>query len=210
MAPPAGQLQLAKSHGLPAFKITPNPAFDASLRPLLASGAPLTSAALRGLLAPAATAGLNAAKAGRGLQEEFDGAVACLKGLLAAYEDLALALSDVARAASDSAGKPPSEALAEVRALLGGRQHALPFEESGGALTPTRFGSAGAPAAASSGEATGGERAAAARAPAGAVGGVPLLEAAKSNAGGLAARLAAWESLVKSHQAPSRVVKWAT
>jgi hypothetical protein len=183
---PAGQLQLAKSHGLPAFKLTPNAPFDAALRGLLTSGAPLTSAALRGLLAPAATAGLNTAKPGRGLQEEFDGAVACLKGLLAAYEDLSGALSEVADAASDDA-RPPAEALARVRGLLAARPHAQPFDEGGG-------GSGGGDAA---GEGGGG------------AGGRPLLEAVKANADALAARLAAWDGVVRSHQAPSRVVKWA-
>ena len=123
-----GQLALAKSHGLPAFKLA-NPAFDAALGRALAGGGALTSAALRALLAPAATAGLNAAPAGRGLQEEFDGAVACLRGLSAAYEDLASALADVAAVAFDDA-RAPAEALSALRALLGGRMHALAFEEA--------------------------------------------------------------------------------
>lgn len=232
----AGQLQLAKSHGLPAFKLTPNAPFDAALRALLASGAPLASSSLRALLAPAATAGVNSAPAGRGLQEEFDGAVACLKGLLRAYEDLSSALSEVAADAFDESKAPP-EALASLRARLGARRHALPFAEGGSAGGgPARSGSFGgfsfggsggggaaeladdassagpstpAPAGAAppiaapspAGEGSAGEAPGAPEA--------PLLEAARANAGALLQRLRSWEAVVRSHQTPSRVVKWA-
>jgi hypothetical protein len=220
---PTGQLQLAKSHGLPAFKITPNPTFDAAIAPLLAptaaSAAPLTSAALRALLAPAATSGVNAAPAGRGLQEEFDGAVACLRGLLGAYEDLGAALSDVTAAVFDE-GRGAGEVVAALRALLGGRLHALPFSEGRGAAalsTPVRGGSMDSGGTGGGGVASGdGEEggAVSSAAPAGAAGGTaaaygPLLEAPKANVAALAARVQMWEGVVRTHQLPSRVVKWA-
>jgi len=61
---------------------------DASLARHLAGASPLTSSALRAMLGEDALARLGSAAA-RPLQQEFDGAVACLGALVGAYQDLA-------------------------------------------------------------------------------------------------------------------------
>jgi len=48
---------------------------------LIKGGAELTSSALRSFMGPSATAGMGRV-AQRSLQDDFDGAVACLKGLV--------------------------------------------------------------------------------------------------------------------------------
>lgn len=70
------QLHLARSHGLPAAKVSDLSAMPAALK----SQQPLSAQLLRGLLRPAATAGLGS-RAGRSLQTQFDQAVACLRAV---------------------------------------------------------------------------------------------------------------------------------
>lgn len=55
--------------------------FESGLSSIIKGGGDLTSSALRSLMGPAATAGMGRV-AQRSLQDDFDGAVACLKGLV--------------------------------------------------------------------------------------------------------------------------------
>lgn len=70
------QLHLARSHGLPAAKVSNLAAMPAALQ----QQQPLSAQLLRGLLRPAATAGLGS-RAGRSLQTQFDQVVACLRAV---------------------------------------------------------------------------------------------------------------------------------
>ena len=55
--------------------------FETGLSSLIKGGSDLSSSSLRSLMAPSATAGMGVV-AQRSLQDDFDGAVACLKGLV--------------------------------------------------------------------------------------------------------------------------------
>ena len=57
-------------------------AFEAALSDIIKSGGDLTSSCVRNIIAPAATAGCGRVMAQRSLQDDFDGAVACLSGLV--------------------------------------------------------------------------------------------------------------------------------
>jgi len=70
------QLQLARTHGLPAARLQDM----AALPGKLSQGAHLTASLLRNVLEPAATAGLGS-RAGRSLQRQFDEAIACLRAV---------------------------------------------------------------------------------------------------------------------------------
>jgi hypothetical protein len=96
-----GQAQLARSHGLPTVRMCELAALEpAARRSLLAPGAPATAAALRALLRERAVCGLGSVAA-RSLQQEFDGAVACLA---AAVEALAAAESRLGAVGEGEAG----------------------------------------------------------------------------------------------------------
>jgi len=116
------------------------------------------------------------------------------------------------------ASKAPGDVVAALRALLAHRPHALPFEEArgggggagGGDACTALTGQSSADTACmdadgASGGAAAAGNAAAVQAPAFG----PLLEASRANVAALHARLRGWGQMVKTHQTPSRVVKWA-
>ncbi|WIA16222.1 hypothetical protein OEZ85_012934 [Tetradesmus obliquus] len=182
-------LQLAKAHGLPAFKLAGAAGFEASLGELIKGGADLSSRQLRQLMAPAATAGLGAV-AGRSLQDDFDGAVCCTRGLLDAYQDLSGLLARVSMLVAGAAPGEEPAALQELRQLLQDHQHTAPFESS-----PSGGGSTPAAAAAAAG---------------GCDSGSSVLEVAQSNIAALERSLEGWEARVRGRHTPSRVLKWAS
>lgn len=92
------QLHLARSHGLPAAKVSDLTALPSALQ----NGGSLTAHLLRGLLRSAATAGLGT-RAGRSLQTQFDQAVACLR---AVHSQLVIA--EAALAGGDGITNPTS------------------------------------------------------------------------------------------------------
>ncbi|WIA36417.1 hypothetical protein OEZ86_007728 [Tetradesmus obliquus] len=181
------QLQLAKAHGLPAFKLAGAAGFEASLGELIKGGADLSSRQLRQLMAPAATAGLGAV-AGRSLQDDFDGAVCCTRGLLDAYQDLSGLLARVSMLAAGAGPGEEPAALQELRQLLQDHQHTAPFESSpsGGGCTPAAAAAGGCDSGSS------------------------VLEVAQSNIAALERSLEGWEARVRGRHTPSRVLKWAS
>jgi hypothetical protein len=156
--------------------------FEEALKKLVRDGGALTSSALRSMLAPAATVGLGAI-ARRSLQDDFDGAVSCLVGLLEAYGDLSGLLGRLAAllvsTGPHSSVEAAATAAAEAAELLQSHNHVRPFEERGAVGVPpvTQGGS--------------------------------VLDASLANIGALQASLAGWEGRRRSHQEPSRVVRWA-
>jgi hypothetical protein len=174
------QLQLAKSHGLPAFRLAGASEFEGALSNVIKAGGDLSSAVLRQLLAPSATAGCGRTMAQRSLQDDFDGAVACLKGLVEAYEDLSGVLGRVSLLASGAGPGQAAGALAEVQRLLQEHAHVQPFAP--GQQQPAGSGRAGR---------------------------VSVLEATMANLEALGHSVAAWEQRVHTHHTPSRVLKWA-
>ncbi|KAG2454515.1 hypothetical protein HYH02_000362 [Chlamydomonas schloesseri] len=157
-----GQIAGAKSHGLPAFRLSTATDLAAQLAALRNSGGALTATLLRRLLAPQATKGLGST-AKRSVQEHFDGAVGTLRGVVDVLGALAAPLEQITRLAQtpEDAGSATA-ALAQIRELLG-----------------TAGGGGGLAAGVSA-----------------------LLS-------GLQTELASWEGILRSHQAPSRVVQWA-
>lgn len=173
------QVQLAKSHGLPAVRMME---LAAPLQPLLSGAGALTASALRQALAASALKGAGSrvsfslaggfpgrarltapaaprhiglgSVAHRSIQQEFDGAVACLRATAEALAE-ALASLEAVRAAAEEPGLAPAEALQAVRAAAAG---------GGGG------------------------------------GGVLLA--------GVQAQLPRWEGAVRTQVSPSRVLKW--
>jgi len=198
-----GQVALAKSHGLPALRLQSGDAADRALRSLLlppapapaaaAAAAPVTATALREALAPFATAGVSVEAAPmRSLQTELDGAVAVLGAAVAGYEDLLALLRQVAAATTAGGGgskgrqgspggaDDPVARLAAVRRLLADHRHDPGLFEGQGQQEE------GAAAAA-----------------------FPALASAERAVDALRARAAALGGLVRTTQAPSRVMRWA-
>jgi hypothetical protein len=71
----------AAGASFPPAVVTGASAFETGLSSLIKGGSDLSSSSLRSLMAPSATAGMGVV-AQRSLQDDFDGAVACLKGLV--------------------------------------------------------------------------------------------------------------------------------
>lgn len=189
--------------------------FESSLLQCIKSGSQLTSSSLRAMLAPAACAGVNA-PAGRSLQDDFDGAVACLSGLMGAYTDLVGLLQQVQEAVAGAGGGDSSSkggVLEQVQQLMNGFQHVTPFTEAGASSMEAAAGGGEEQevAASSSGSSGSGRPGLVVGAAVAAAGGAAgdVVGVARSNMAALAARLRGWEQLVKSHQVPSRVVRWA-
>eukprot|EP00775_Hariotina_reticulata_P013818 gene13818-13939_t len=124
-----GQLQLAKAHGLPAFRLAGAIEFEAALTDLVKSGQELSSRRLRQLMAPAATAGVGPV-AQRSLQDDFDGVVSCLQGLLEAYEDLSGLLGRISMLSVGAGPGEETAVVAEIQQLLQEHQHLQPFQPS--------------------------------------------------------------------------------
>ncbi len=139
----------------------------------MSQGRPLGSSALRALLAPAALAGLGST-AGRSLQQEFDGCVACLGAMASGCSSAADVLAQVLELAQGGG----ADALEQIRGLLGQRRFRGMFSEG-----PSEGGASGA--------------------------GVDVVALLTGGAAAVEGRLAAWQGLAKSHQAPSRVLRWA-
>jgi len=181
------QLLAAKRHGLPACRLTGEAGLEAAAA-RAAAGAPLGSAELRAALGPSATRALAAsAGAARSLQAEFDGAVACLRWLLSAHAHTLCHVSSASDALltlpADDAAPPPPAALAAARAAL--------MAVADGPLLA-------APPPAEGGE-VGGEEDARVRS---------FLAASGAGLLSLEERLCAWERLVATRMAPSRVLQW--
>ncbi|KXZ41816.1 hypothetical protein GPECTOR_274g718 [Gonium pectorale] len=187
------QIAAAKSHGLPAFRLSSAASLSVELTALAEGGGVLTSGVLRRLLGPQATVGLGTT-ATKSLQDHFDGAVATLRallgvlggggagGLVGQLERAARRAAEAAEAAGGSAGGGGGalQALQEIRELLG---------SAGGEAAGD--GGAGS----SSGCSDSGS------------GGV--LGALRSLEAGLRAELVEWEGALRSHTAPSRLLRWA-
>jgi hypothetical protein len=89
-----GQVQLARSHGLPAAKMTDLAVLEPQLRRVTAGDTELlTAGLLRDALGHVATTGLGSSCPVRSLQREFDGAVACLRLATDALEEALAALA---------------------------------------------------------------------------------------------------------------------
>ena len=111
------QVQMAKAHGLPAVRMSEVAAAQAELaRRVLGQGQPLTATLLRELWGPAAVRGLGNVAA-RGLQQEFDGAVACLAALISALAAARQQLAGLQAIIRDDS-LSPERALAALSQLV--------------------------------------------------------------------------------------------
>lgn len=158
--------------------------FEAQITDIIKSGSDLTSSTLRSVMAPAATAGLGAV-AGRSLQDDFDGCVSCLRGLLEAYQDLSGLMGRMSMLVAGALPGEEAAVFSEVQQLLQEHQHPQLFEEG----SSSGLG-------AQNGVSAGG-------------GGVSVLEASLSNISALEGSLMGWEDRAAKHHTPSRVLKWA-
>jgi hypothetical protein len=191
-----GQIALAKAHGLPVLRASsPQDPADRALRALLATPSSnasavlpaITSAALREALAPLATAGVAQETAPlRSLQAELDGAAALLGAAVAAYGDCVAVLGRVAEAAAAASASSgdgdgdPKAALGAVRRLLAEWKH-----EPGLFEDEDEAESGHTPSSSS-------------------------LAVARRAVDALRQKSAALGSLVRTTQAPSRVMRWAS
>jgi hypothetical protein len=203
-----GQIALAKAHGLPVLRVVAGDAADRALRALLAPPpgargglpppAPVTSAALREALAPLATAGVASEAAPlRSLQAELDGAAALLGAAVAAYGDCVAAIGRVAAAAgvAVAGGREEEEEKEEdAAASLEAVRRALADWRHDPGLFEDEEGGEG------EGEGESGANG----------GGAASLARARRAVEALRAKSAALGSLVRTTQAPSRVMRWAS
>eukprot|EP00878_Enallax_costatus_P037662 GHUV01042564.1.p2 GENE.GHUV01042564.1~~GHUV01042564.1.p2 ORF type:complete len:152 (+),score=47.17 GHUV01042564.1:1267-1722(+) len=139
-------------------------------------------------MAPSATAGLGAV-AGRSLQDDYDGSISCLRGLLEAYQDLSGLLGRVSVLVAGSLPGEEAAVLTDLQQLLQDHQHMQLFPEIGdshgtgisdAAIVASRAGSA-----------------------------VSVLDASLANISALERSLVNWEDRAARHHTPSRVLKWA-
>ncbi len=199
------QIAVAKSHGLPAFRLSGEGPQAAALLQALSSAPPpppppppaqqgggatpppprrapapiaLTSRLLRGLLGPASTAGLGSAAPSVPLQQSFDEAVAALHATAGALRGAQAALAVVADAARG--------ALLAAEGQAGAREA---LELIWSAL---RVGQVGG----------GGEEGEEEREG-------TLADSLAGLVAALQGPLGAWDARVRSHEQPSRVLKWA-
>ncbi|GIM02389.1 hypothetical protein Vretimale_7262 [Volvox reticuliferus] len=202
------QISAAKSHGLPAFRLTAAADLSAQLDAVAGGTGPLSSEVLRQLLAPQATKALGTT-ATRSLQDQFDCAVGTLRGVVAALRGLVVPLeriSQLAAAEPEPESGPPgsgdaSEDEMGQRRQLGAKERLegagelLRVEDARAALREIRCILQGSDAEPSSGvsvNSTGG-----------------LVSGLCTLVSGLQAELVNWEGVIRSHQAPSRLVQWA-
>jgi hypothetical protein len=141
---------------------------------------------------------------------------------MGAYGNLVELLQQVEEAAAAGGGggsgeeKGAARVLEQVQQLLRGFQHVTPFTE-GGASSVETAAAAGADGGGGEQELSAGSSTSSGRpglvvGAAVAAGGSrtgDVVGVARGNMDALAARLRGWEQLVKSHQVPSRVVRWA-
>lgn len=80
-------------------------------------------------MAPAATAGVGPV-AQRSLQDDFDGVVSCLQGLLEAYEDLSGLLGRISMLSVGAGPGEETAVVAEIQQLLQEHKHLQPFQPS--------------------------------------------------------------------------------
>jgi len=78
-------------------------------------------------MAPAATAGVGPV-AQRSLQDDFDGVVSCLQGLLEAYEDLSGLLGRISMLLVGAGPGEEATVMAELQQLLQEHRHLQPFQ----------------------------------------------------------------------------------
>lgn len=161
---------------------------ESQLTTIIKCGSDLSSSTLRTLLAPSATAGLGAV-AGRSLQDDFDGSVSCLRGLLEAYQDYSGLLGRVSMLVAGSSPGDEAAVVSDLRQLLQDHQHTQLTPETGDELETAVGGTA---AAAN-----------------GAGGALSVLDAGLANICALERCLLSWEGRAAKHHTPSRVLKWA-
>ncbi|KAL4858459.1 hypothetical protein ACK3TF_001437 [Chlorella vulgaris] len=183
-----GQVQTARSHGLPAARMVDLAAAQGHMEAALARQQPLTASLLRECLGIAAVQGLADKAAVRNLQLDFDRAIAALEAATQALAAAQQRLSDVAAAA---AGESAAGGAA------GPSQTVLEGDAAG-----AEGSSAGATAACTAAVA---ERLAAVQRALAAPTAVDVGELLPV----LHTQLADWSLLVRSHQDHSRLVKWA-
>ncbi|GIL67142.1 hypothetical protein Vafri_20587, partial [Volvox africanus] len=106
------QISAAKSHGLPAFRLTAAAELSVQLDDIARGGGALSSGVLRQLLAPQATKALGTT-ATRSLQDQFDCAVGTLRGVVAALTGLVVPLKRISQLAAAAGVEPEAEAEAE-------------------------------------------------------------------------------------------------
>ncbi|KAG2493121.1 hypothetical protein HYH03_008549 [Edaphochlamys debaryana] len=184
-----GQIAAAKSHGLPAFRLSSATSLPGQLRALADGGGALTAGTLRRLLGPQATVAVGTVAA-KSLQEHFDCAVGTLRGVVGALGALLTPLQALEALAGAGAGGDPAAVLAEIRRIL------RPGQGGGG-----DEGGAGPSGSAGGGGGEGGGPSAG--------GGEGLAAGVQAVLSGLEKELGQWEGVTRSHQAPSRVVQWA-
>lgn len=227
------QVTAAKAHGLPAFRISSPTSGDAAValqRMLAQPGVALTSQQVRTLAGPTATAGLGAS-AGKSLQSHFDSAVACLRALLGSHNIAAAALQSVAAllgpldpgagaaavasgdaAALTAALRQQASAIQQVQTLLHLNETSGSVPSSARQLryeeTARGEGSREAPAG-DQAEAVDAASEEGVREGAVLVRGPTLPESLAEMAALVEGQMAEWETVVKTHQSPSRVSKWA-
>ena len=180
--------------------------FDNQLADIIKGGGSLTSSSLRALLAPAACQGVGT-PAGRSLQDEFDGVVACFKALLEEHEQLQEVLGSVNELVLRSAGeRAADEVLEGVQQVL--QAHA---NQCAGRREDMReiMGECAAPPAGEEGPSAEDDERRSAGDVQGSSRAVRLARVSDQDVTVLRRKLSTWEARVRTSQTPSRVFKWA-
>ncbi|GLI63531.1 hypothetical protein VaNZ11_006518, partial [Volvox africanus] len=187
------QISAAKSHGLPAFRLTAATELSVKLDDIArGGGGALSSGVLRQLLAPQATKALGTT-ATRSLQDQFDCAVGTLRGVVAALKGLVTPLERISQLAA-AAGAEPEGEVAGRSDCAGELERA---EDARATLREIRRVLQGSDTEPSPGDSVRGNGSS------GLVSGLEMLVS------GLQTELLHWESIIRSHQGPSRLVQWA-
>eukprot|EP00798_Chlamydomonas_sp_ICE-L_P013400 gene13398-19251_t len=181
------QITIARAHGLPAFRLSSPEDVPEKMKEFIPGikGPALTAGSLRAMLAPQATRGLGTV-AGQSLQHQFDEAISTMRALASSLRLATSTLDRVAGAVSSTNAHTDAGAGAAMSSI---RQMLLlpsstPPEEAGGGNSndmepPLEPGSS------------------------------PIVLSLEEMADAVEGQLAEWETLVRSHQAPSRVAQWA-
>ncbi|GFR46065.1 hypothetical protein Agub_g7535, partial [Astrephomene gubernaculifera] len=192
------QIAAAKSHGLPAFRLSSASDLSSRLAAVEAGGGPLTAGLLRSLLAPQATKALGTT-ATRSIQDQFDSAVGTLRGVVGALGGIIAPLERVRQLAEEGAagagagaeggdggGGGPDAAGGKAAEVL--KAAVAAFQEISEVLGASDNDTSDH----SSSSINGG-----------------LLPGLRAVLAGLEGQLVEWEGVVRSRQAPSRLVQWA-
>jgi hypothetical protein len=182
------QISTARSHGLPAYRLySESQTAEGVLRSLLQDDLPssinqqpcvLSACLLRGLFGPVATTGLGSAVPAVPLQDSFDSVVAAMQGVVGALHTAQVALSGITQAITNSSSATSNEEVEALLAMIAQHLH-----------TPLPMGLSNASEGAEASPTL-------------------LSESLAGLLSALQEPLSQWEARCRTHQQPSRVLKW--